>query len=292
MIHFGVCRHSLLLAVILTGAVSPAALHAEAGAGKLDATTNSIGMELVLIPAGEFLMGSPPTELGHQEEELQHRVRISKPFHMGVYEVTQEQYERVMGKNPSAHSATGSQKDRVEGLDTRRFPVDLVSWNDAVEFCRRLSELPEEKAAGRKYRLPTEAEWEYACRAGTQTPFHFGNSMTGNDANCDGTYPYGAAGEKSPFLGRTTTVGSYKPNTFGLYDMHGNVWELCADWHAGDYFAHSPEVDPAGPDSGQRKIVRGGRCHDAPIMCRSSARRPSHPRTGSGWNGFRVVGDW
>ena len=150
--------------------------------------TNSIGMKLVLIPPGEFMMGSPKELI---EEELkrpdndqwykehlpgegpQHRVRITRPFYLGTYLVTQEEYQRVMGTNPSEFSATGKGKDKVAGQDTKRFPVENVSWDDAVEFCRKLSEMPEEKAAGRTYRLPSEAQWEYACRAGSTGRYSF-----------------------------------------------------------------------------------------------------------------------
>jgi len=187
---------------------------------------NSIDMRLVLIPPGEFLMGSPETEENRSDNEYQHRVRIAKPFYLGVYEVTQSEYEGVMGKNPSAFSKDGARSDKVGAMDTSRFPVEAVSWENAVEFCQKLSELPEEKRFGCVYRLPTEAEWEYACRAGTRTPFHFGTSLSSTQANFDGNYPYGSA-SKGPNLSRTATVGSYRPNAWGLYDMHGNVLEWC-----------------------------------------------------------------
>ena len=154
--------------------------------------TNSIGMKLVLIPPGEFMMGSPKelieeelkahgddqgsasgTRSGLPGEGPQHRVRITKPFYLGRYLVTQEEYQRVVGNNPSEFSATGQHKDQVAGQDTKRFPVENVSWDDAVEFCRKLSEMPEEKAAGRTYRLPSEAQWEYACRAGSTGRYSF-----------------------------------------------------------------------------------------------------------------------
>ncbi len=139
-----------------------------AGGGPI---TNSIGMKLVLIPAGKFLMGSARDEKGHHpSEEPQHEVVISQPFYMGVYEVTQGQYRQVMGNNPSFYSPRGEARDEVAGLDTDNFPVENVTWHDAQAFCQRLSALWRERAAGRVYRLPTEAEWEYACRAGTTTP--------------------------------------------------------------------------------------------------------------------------
>jgi len=198
--------------------------------------TNSIGMKLRLIPPGEFLMGPTAADVEFVKayhdvdrygwlfdaEKPQHRVRITKPLYLGVYEVTQAEYERLMKKNPSQFLEGGRWKNKVSGLDTSRFPVETVSWDNAVEFCRKLSSLPEERAAGRVYHLPTEAEWEYACRAGTTTSFHFGSELNGREANCNGTDPYGTT-EKGPYLGHPTTVGSYAPNAFGLYDMHGNL---------------------------------------------------------------------
>ena len=190
---------------------------------------NSLGMKLALIPAGEFLMGSAESAPGAREDEQpQHRVRISKPFYLGVYEVTQGEFEQVMGENLSSFSRTGLLKDAPEELDVSRLPADNVTWYAAIEFCRRLSEMPAEKQAGRVYRLPTEAEWEYACRAGTTTIFAFGDELSSTHANFNGKHPFGDA-EAGPFLNRTATIGSYEPNAFGLYDMHGNLNEWCLD---------------------------------------------------------------
>jgi formylglycine-generating enzyme required for sulfatase activity len=146
-------------------------------------------------------------------------------------------YEKVMGSNPSYFSAKGGGKDNVRGMDTRAFPVETVSWDEAVEFSRRLAALAEEARSGRSYRLPTEAEWEYSCRGGAssyQVFNPFGNSLSPTQANFDGNYPYGGAG-KGAYLERTCKVGSYPANGFGLYDMHGNVWEWCADWYDENY---------------------------------------------------------
>jgi len=250
--------------------------------------SNSIGMKLILIPPGEFEMGSPPSEVGHGENERQHRVRITKPFFLGVYEVTQREYQAVMGNNPSHFSPTGAGKDAVRGLDTSQFPVELVSWDDANEFCRKLSALAAEQTAGRVYRLPTEAEWEYACRAGTTTPFHFGAQCNGAEANCRGQVPY-ATDVKGPFLGRTAKVGSYAPNPFGHYDMTGNVWEWCSDWYDADYYGRSPADDPQGPAvAGSFRVIRGGGWSSGPVYCRSAFRRvePAYRLIGIG---FRVV---
>ena len=251
--------------------------------------TNSIGMKLRLIPAGEFMMGSPESDdEAKGSEKPQHKVRITKPFYLGVYEVTQAEYERVMGTNPSDFSKNGDNSDAVKDMDTSRFPVEDVSWEGAVEFCRKLSELPEEKAGGRIYRLPTEAEWEYACRAGTTTPFHFGSQLNGQEANCDGNYPYGTSTE-GPDLGRTTTVGSYAANAFGLYDMHGNVWEWCNDRYAWEYYKSSPENDPLGPTEAADRVVRGGCWWGGAWSCRAAIRYGLVPLSRLGSLGFRVA---
>jgi formylglycine-generating enzyme required for sulfatase activity len=205
---------------------------------------NSVGMKLVTVPKGKFKMGSLEAETGRDSDEgPQHEVEITQPFQMGAYEVTQEEYQKVMGTNPSYFSAGGGGAARVAGMDTKRFPVENVSWDDAQAFCRKLSELPAEKKAGRSYRLPTEAEWEHACRAGTTTAFHYGASLTSTQANMYGLSPYGGA-KAGPNLQRTEKVGSYRPNAFGLYDMHGNVLEWCQDWFDTTYYRTGPRVDP------------------------------------------------
>jgi serine/threonine-protein kinase len=256
------------------------------------ALDNSLGMRLVKIPAGTFTMGSPRQEAGRAPDEDQHEVKISRSFWMGAYPVTQAEYEKVMGSNPSFFTATGAGKDRVKDLDTRRLPVEQVSWTDAVEFCRRLSALPEEKKAGRTYRLPTEAEWEYACRgkSGTYQVFHTGNTLTSDDANFDGNNPLPQDAKKGPYLQRTSLVGSYKPNAFGLYDMHGNVWQWCQDW-LGPYDA-SRRIDPMGPDRGNIRVWRGGSWNLSAANCRSASRHADGPETRYPISGFRVVGMW
>ena len=245
---------------------------------------NSIGMKLKLIPAGEFMMGSPDSEKSRSSDEGPvHRVKITKPFYLGVYEVTQTQYEQVMGKNPSFFSNTGRGKEKVTGRDTDQFPVESVSWDDAMEFCRKLS-----AREGKTYCLPTEAQWEYACRAGTTTSFHFGSMLNGREANSDGSYPYGTE-TKGPYLKCTTTVGSYSANAFGLYDMHGNVREWCADWHDFDYYEKSPSTDPAGPSSGDDRVLRGGGWFGFAWRCRSANRFRDTPADRFDYLGFRVA---
>jgi formylglycine-generating enzyme required for sulfatase activity len=206
---------------------------------------NSIGMELKLIPADEFMMGAAPGDTyGFPEEKLQHSVRISRPFYLGIYEVTQAEFRAVVGTNPSYFSSKGGGKAAVANMNTDRFPVENVSWHDAIVYCAKLSEREGLKPCnsasgdlipgGTGYRLPTEAEWEYACRAGTTTQFAFGAKITPKDANFNvNRNKYFTPSEN--FLGRTAAVGSYRPNSFGLYDMHGNVSEWCQDWYDENY---------------------------------------------------------
>jgi formylglycine-generating enzyme required for sulfatase activity len=249
---------------------------------------NSIGMKLVLIPAGKFKMGVPDGEAEAQaDEKPQHEVEVGRDFYLSKFEVTQEQYWKVMGYNPSWFSATGEGRAKVKGMDTKDFPVENVSWKEAKEFCRKLSELPGEKAKGRKYDLPTEAEWEYACRARTQTPFHFGARLNGKAANCDGNSPYGAA-EKGPYLERTCKAGSYPENAFGLCDMHGNVWEWCQDRYDNKYYGFGVNKDPQGPDSGESRVLRGGSWLGSARYCRAAYRRRDGPALCFSYVGFRV----
>jgi formylglycine-generating enzyme required for sulfatase activity len=257
----------------------------------LEVITNSIGMKLALIPAGEFLMGSPETEEGRRDDEgPQHIVRITQPFYLGVYPVTQAEYEQVMGTNPSVFCSTGRYSSRVSGQDTSRFPVEQVSWEDAMEFCRRLS-----AQEGGQYSLPTEAQWEYACRGGAKDYAVFGigdgKALTSKLANFHGAYPYGC-NEKGPYLQRTTPVGSYKlANGFGLYDMHGNVWEWCQDWHEQNYYRNSPTEDLTGPQTGSVRVLRGGSWSNDGSLCRSACRNRLDPALRDDPDiGFRLVG--
>jgi formylglycine-generating enzyme required for sulfatase activity len=255
---------------------TPAAARATGLSLKL-VVSNSIGLKLALIPAGDFVMGSPTSEEQRKEDEgPQHRVRISRRFYLGVCEVTQGQYEKVMEGNPSASK---------EGPD---HPVDTVSWNDARDFCTKLSDLPEEKAAGRHYRLPTEAEWEYACRAGTTTEFYCGRSLSTKQANYCGVMPYGG-GPKEPFLNHAARVGSYAPNALGLYDMAGNVWEWCSDWYADRYPSDPSGKDPQGPESGDCRLIRGGSWVNDAGSCRAAFRSRVAPDSRHHAVGFRVA---
>ncbi len=208
---------------------------------------NKVMMKLALIPAGKFMMGSPDEEADREafNESPLHEVTIRKPFYMSIYVVTQEQYEQVMGRNPSYFK--GAQN-----------PVEMVSWDDAVEFCKKLS-----AKTGKKVRLPTEAEWEYACRAGSHSRFYFGDD--------DGTlgeyawYTINGGGKPHP-------VGQKKPNAWGLYDMYGNVREWCADWYGVKYYGESPKIDPTGPVEGNLRVLRGGAWWYPPKGLRSAYR--------------------
>jgi formylglycine-generating enzyme required for sulfatase activity len=243
--------------------------------------TVSAGIKMALISSGSFQMGSPTTEMSSGfGEGPQHRVTISRPFYLGVYPVTQEQYETVMGCNPSRF--TTKEKGGPQ------HPVEQVSWDDAVEFCRRLSVLPTEKQAKHTYRLPSEAEWEYACRAGSQMAFAFGDSLSSTQANFDGSRPYGS-GRTGPNLQRTSRAGAYAANVWGLYDMHGNVWEWCQDWYDENYYQVSPEIDPRGPDAGTQRVLRGGSWNNSGHLCRSARRNKYAPDFRSETIGFRIV---
>ena len=235
--------------------------------------TNTIGMKLVNIPAGEFMMGSPDTEESHEGNEApQHKVRITRAFFMGAYEVTQAEYEKVVGDNPAHYPNAGN-------------PVEEVPWAEAAQFCKRLS-----AREGVEYHLPTEAQWEYACRAGTTTPFYTGDTISTDQANYNGNFAYGD-GKKGRYREKPTPVGSFAPNPFGLYDMHGNLWEWCQDWYGKSYYSQSPIEDPQGPSSGLVRVLRGGCWLYAVRQMRSANRHWYVPTHWSSNIGFRVVGE-
>jgi serine/threonine-protein kinase len=251
--------------------------------------TNSLGMKLVRIPEGEFVMGSPDKEEGRGANEgPQRNIHIPGKFYLGVHEVTQGQYQKVMGNNPSHW-----QNPRGGGPD---FPVDNVNWSQAMEFCYRLSELPAEKEAGRQYRLPTAAEWEYACRAGKKTPFSFASasipdiSLASWQANFDWLKPYGSKEVNKNAPKQPMKVGQFPANPWGLYDMHGNVWEWVADWYDANYYKDDvkcPADNPQGPLFGPHRYVRGGGYGSLGSECRSAVRFPVAGTRAD--VGFRVV---
>lgn len=222
--------------------------------------TNSVGMKLVLIKAGTFMMGSPSNEKDRNNDELQHRATLTKDFYLQTTEVTQAQYEEIMGGNPS----------KFKG---RNLPVEEVPWYEAVKFCKRLSE-----KEGKEYRLPTEAEWEYACRAGSQTRYAYGN-----DAGMLEEYAW--YHENSD--GKTHPVGSKRPNTWGLYDMPGNVWEWCSDKYT--EYRNTEVTDPTGPENGGIEVLRGGSWLSGYGNLRSASRNRSGPNYWGYNGGFRCA---
>jgi len=241
-------------------------------------TVNPAPQLLAWIPAGKFMMGSPTTELKRNVNEgPQTDVTVANGFWMSKFEVSQALYQSIMGVNPSWHTGNSN------------LPVEMVSWQNATIFCARFT--ASENSAGRlpagyAYRLPTEAEWEFACRAGTVTATGFGNFLNSSQANFDGKSPYNA--EAGPNVGATQPIGSYMPNAWGLYDMHGNVWEWCQDWYDGTLISGAA-IDPKGPVDGEQKVLKGG-CWNSPGMdCRSATRCGYWPNSGHFDIGFRIV---
>lgn len=245
-----------------------------------------VKLVLVLIPPGTFTMGSPRGERDREDDEDTHEVQVTRPFYLGKYSVTQGQYEAVTGKNPSSFFP---EQEAVTGAgitDTGRFPVEQVSWDDADAFCREL----QKRVKRGKVCLPCEAQREYACRAGTETPFHFGATLDGRDANCDGNYPYGTE-TRGPYLGRTARVGSYAANAFGLYDLHGNVWEWCADWYGPyrDVPAYREYGCPVQTnETSEYRVLRGGSWYYHACASRAAIRRWATPGHHFNYVGFRV----
>jgi formylglycine-generating enzyme required for sulfatase activity len=249
--------------------------------------TNSIGMRFVLVQPGRFLIGSPEDEAGRFEDETQHEVTITEAFYLGVHQVTQGQWKRVMGNNPSWFSRFGGGKYSVRDVGDAEldlFPVESVSWEDAQAFLKKLAALPEEAKQRREFRLPSEAEWEYACRGGpdwSPLPFHVdqpASSLPSSQANFNGSYPYGGATE-GPALLRTCRVGSYRPNRLGLYDMHGNVCEWCNDCY---------DVNDAAPGR-PRRVARGGGWSVFGRDCRAASRDLYAPSDSPINLGFRAA---
>ncbi|MBL8879844.1 MAG: SUMF1/EgtB/PvdO family nonheme iron enzyme [Phycisphaerales bacterium] len=239
-----------------------------------------VTLDMMLIPAGEFLMGGDqsPEEVARlgdskaeyfKDEHPRHLVRISHPFRFGRFQVTQSQWQRVLGNNPSHFKGDP------------KLPVEQVSWDDCQQFCQKLS-----RDLGRVFRLPTEAEWEYSCRCGTGTAFHFGDTISTKQANYDGNYTY-AGGSKGEYRQKTMPVGSFPANGWGLHDMHGNVWEWCADWKG--EFEQADAVDPTGPGSGSGRVLRGGSWYSLPRNCRSAFRGGDAPGSRNNYVGFRVA---
>ena len=253
---------------------------------------NGVELEMIWIEPGTFIMGSPANELGRLSNELQHQVTLTKGYWLGKYEVTQAQYEAIMGKNPSS---------KIMGLGIgTNYPVNCVSWKDATNFCAKLTEMEREAGQlpkGYVYTLPTEAQWEYACRAGTTTALNSGANLT-SENDCPymdevGWSWYNSGNRTHPTWynpGRTTHfVGQKRPNAWGLYDMHGNMSELCLDWFDKNYYEESPATDPQGPDKGSYRVIRGGYWGSHAGGCRSAYRSYSAPGSRGSYCGFRVA---
>ncbi|MDR2624899.1 MAG: formylglycine-generating enzyme family protein [Zoogloeaceae bacterium] len=280
---------ALFVPFVLAGLLSGCPGQSDQTANTANTVTNSIGMEFVRIPAGSFMMGADKNLEDAREDEMpQHQVTISQPFYLGKYEVTQKEWEAVMGDNPSKFKGENN-------------PVENVSWYDIQTFIERLNQ----KEGTNKYRLPTEAEWEYAARAGTTTQYSFvkweyaerSGMMTqssGDDADSLGRYAW----YKDNSEGKTHPVGQKEPNPWGLYDMHGNVWEWVQDWYDENYYAQSPAIDPRGPSGGSLRdprgpygnsfrVLRGGSCTGTARHFRSATRGLGLPP--SMYNGFRLA---
>jgi len=223
------------------------------------------------IEPGEFKMGSPQDETERLDREHLHQVRITKGFWMADTACTQELWKAVIGENPAHFKGTG-------------LPVEQVSWEDCIGFVNKVQPY----FASLQFRLPHEAEWEYACRAGTTTPFSFGNNITPEQVNYNGSVPY-AEGKKGLNREKTIPVQSLPPNPWGLYEMHGNVWEWCADWYDAQYYQTSPEDDPPGPDAGKGRVVRGGSWFYYGRSVRSAVRNRNSPDYRINFLGFRLV---
>ena len=265
-------------------------------------------MEFVLIRGGTFTMGSPAGEVDHKSDETQHWVKVSE-FYMAKYEVTVAEFRKFVaatgyrtdaengdgsyiwnGTNAVKtagvnwrHGVSGSVRSRSEEND----PVVHVSWNDATAYCKALS-----AKTGKEYRLPTEAEWEYACRAGSRTPFNTGENLTTNQANYDGNYPYNG-NPTGGYRQKTVAVNSFAPNRWGLYNMHGNVMEWCSDWYGGTYYddckAQGVVTNPTGPSTGSARVFRGGSWNGYAEYCRSANRNYFTPVRRNYDLGFRPV---
>ncbi len=245
--------------------VSTGEIKACSDANSLPEIVNTLGMKLRYIPAGAFVMGSGADEKGREDDEApRHMVKLTRCFYMAATEVTQGQWAKLMGTQPWAKYRNVAKGENL--------PAMLVTWDEARSFCRKLSE-----RQGRTYRPPTEAEWEYACRAGTRTAFYWGSAF-------DADYAWSSKNSAR----RLHEVGRRRPNAWGLFDMGGNVWEWCSDWHGG--YADSVAIDPKGPKAGTRRVIRGGSYSNSSWDCRSAERGSCEPQNKAG--GFRVVAEF
>jgi formylglycine-generating enzyme required for sulfatase activity len=238
----------------------------------LEVETKHTGIKLRLIPPGSFTMGSPSSEDYRRGYETPHPVTLTRPYYCGKFAVSQGQWKQVMGNNPSKFTEAGDNA-----------PVEQVSWKDCQKFLTKLCKL--EGVPKGTYRLLTEAQWEYACRAGTSMAFCYGDSLDSSQANFDGNYPYNAS--EGTYSEKTIPVGNFKPNAFGLYDMHGNVYEWCNDWYG--TYPGGRETDPTGASSGSSRVCRGGSWNGNARNCRSAGRGRSWPSNRGSFLGFRLL---
>ena len=251
-------------------------------------TDNVLKMPLIWCEPHSFLAGSPTDEPRRRANEGPVEVELTEGYWLGQYEVTQEQWESLMNSQPSAFSASGRGWDRVRDMDTRQLPVESITWEEAMSFCERLTEV--ERKAGRlapgwKYTLPTEPQWENACRAGSSTATAFGDQLSSRQANFNGYEPYNGA-EYGPSLGRAVRVGSYEPNAWGFYDIQGNVWEHCHNWYSDPPIGGT---DPSGPQTGTLRVSRGGSWWGGGWNSRCSFRYWFEPDKNDWGVGFRVA---
>ena len=228
---------------------------------------------VVTIPAGRFTMGTPPSEPGRGDDETPHDVRLSRPIYLGAFEITQAEWRRVMGGSPSAYASCD------------RCPVERVNYFEALQFISQLNRLARGPIV---YRLPTESEWEYACRAGTTTPFATGMNLTTDQANYNGRFPYSTFAP-GVYREHPVPVGTFPPNAWGVYDMHGNVWEWTSDWYG--RYPSGPIVDPRGPESGVKRVIRGGSWYFDANSARCGLRYTHAPEDRGFSLGFRVAAD-
>jgi formylglycine-generating enzyme required for sulfatase activity len=229
--------------------------------------SNNLGITFAWIPSGSFTMGSPDNELSREVNETQHIVSVNRGFFLSIHPITQAQWKAVMSNNPSQFQGDA-------------LPVEKVSWDDCIAFCKKLSEKD-----GKQYRLPSEAEWEYACRSGSKTPFHCGSSITAAQGNFDSSYTYGGSTKATPRR-MTTRVGSFSPNAWGFFDMHGNVWEWCLDWYG--VYPKEDLDEYQGPKAGTLRVIRGGAWNQIPRRCRSAMRGNEDPSKRRKDIGFRI----
>ena len=278
----------MILKIFLMASFGLFTIHAKA-------TKNSLGMTLVPVKPGTFIMGSPPTEKGHQDDEKQREITRTQSFSITATEITQKQWMTLMGTSfedlvnkQRGPLGRGAKLSSIPSATGNNQPMCFVNWQDAIDFCKALTK--KERDAGllsptKKYTLPTEAQWEYACRAGTISVFGTGNTLTSKDANFYGKLPYGVS-ESGEYRKKTTQVATFPANPWGIFDMHGNVYEWCFDWYEASPISTK---DPTGPAQGDGRIIRGGAWDRKSTSCRAAYRYSRDPNRRAHNIGFRIV---